>query len=69
MLLLYSSHDVAFIQLSYHFPNWPARDVSIHQMPKEASVVGISATGLTYCCGSINYTKPLGEKNYHYLIN
>lgn len=69
MLILYSSHNVALSQLSRHFPNWPARDVSIHQMPKEASVMGINATGLTHCCGSINYTKPLGEKNYHYLIN
>lgn len=68
MLILYSSHNVALSQLSCHFPNWPARDVSIHQMPKEASVMGINATGLTHCCGSINYTKPLGKKNYHYLI-
>ena len=69
MLILYSSHNGALIQLSYHFPNWPARDVSIHQMPKAASVMGLTATGLTHCCGSINYTKPLGRKNYHYLIN
>lgn len=69
MLILYKFHNVAFIKLSFHFTNWLARGLSIHQKPKEQSVVGMYSSTSYTLLWERKLAQSLWKTIQHYLIN